>query len=175
VERAALKALGGLLDGLGIRWVLIGALAANRYRTSPRHTEDVDLLLADSGPGVDALESTLRAAGWIPRRASPEGELLRVRHPELGIADLMIAGTDYQLEAIERARIEHFDDEGSAAVLTAEDVIIHKLIAGRSQDLADIEAILASKVPLDARYIETWASFWDVLEAWNSSIARGER
>jgi hypothetical protein len=39
-----------MLGGLGIRWVLIGALAANRYRASPCLTGDVDLLLADAGP-----------------------------------------------------------------------------------------------------------------------------
>lgn len=168
MERAALKALGGLLDGLGIRWVLIGALAANRYRTAPRHTEDVDLLLADTGPGLEALESTLRAGGWAPQRASPEGELLRARHSELGVADLMIAGTDYQHEAIRRARSEPIAEDATAAVLTPEDVIIHKLIAGRSQDRADIEAILAAKVALDESYIERWASFWEVLDAWNA-------
>lgn len=106
MERDALSALAALLRELGIRWVLIGALAANRYRASPRLTQDVDLLLADAGPGVEALESAARAAGWDVRRASPEGDLLRLRHPDHGIADLLIAGTDYQHEAIRRAREE---------------------------------------------------------------------
>ncbi len=168
MERTALNALGGLLDGLGIRWVLIGALAANRYRTSPRHTEDVDLLLADTGPGLEELEAALRAAGWIPGRASPEGDLIRARHDELGVADLMIAGTEYQREAIRRARDEPIGEGATAAVITAEDVIIHKLIAGRSQDRADIDAILAAKVALDEDYIERWAQFWEVTDAWNA-------
>ncbi len=168
VEQTALKALGRLLDGLGIRWVLIGALAANRYRTSPRQTEDVDLLLADAGPGLEALESALRAEGWNPRRANPEGDLLRARHGELGVADLMIAGTEYQREAIRRARTEPIAEDATGAVLTPEDVIIHKLIAGRSQDRADIEAILAAKVALDESYIERWASFWELLDAWDA-------
>jgi hypothetical protein len=168
VERSALKTLGDLLDTLRIRWVLIGALAANRYRRSPRLTQDIDLLLADTGPGLDPLETALRSAGWEVQRASPEAELLRLRHPEHGIADLLFAGTDYQHEAIRRARSESFDDGASARVLTAEDVIVHKLIAGRTQDLADIEAILAAKLPLDESYIEHWATFWDVLASWRS-------
>jgi hypothetical protein len=166
VERTALSAIGALLDGLGIRWVLIGALAANRYRSSPRLTQDVDLLLADAGPGIEALESALREARWAVERASPEADLLRLRHPELGIADLMIAGTDYQQEAIRRARRESFGEEATASVLAPEDVIVHKLIAGRNQDLADIEAILGSKVALEESYIERWAAFWDVLDVW---------
>jgi hypothetical protein len=158
--------LGALLDGLGIRWVLIGALAANRYRSSPRLTQDIDLLLADRGPGIDALESVLQDAGWAVLRASPEADLLRLRHSELGIADLMIAGTDYQQEAIRRAHRESFGERASANVLAPEDVIVHKLIAGRTQDLADIEAVLSAKVALDESYIERWAAFWDVLEVW---------
>jgi len=164
--RTALRALGDLLSKLGIEWVLIGALAANRYRSSPRLTQDVDLLLEDAGPGLDALESALREAGWQVQRASPEGELLRLRHPEFGIADLMLAGTDYQREAIRRSHTEAIDPDSSARVLRAEDVIVHKLIAGRRQDLADIEAILAAKVPLDVSYIETWAERWEVLDRW---------
>ena len=80
----------------------------------------------------------------------------------------MFAGTDYQHEAIRRARQESFDDGASARVLTAEDVIVHKLIAGRTQDIADIEAILAAKLPLDEDYIEQWATYWDVLSYWRS-------
>jgi hypothetical protein len=168
VERTALSALGAVLSELGIRWVLIGALAANRYRASPRLTQDVDLLLADTGAGLERLESAFRAAGWEPRRASPEGELLRLRHPQLGIADLMISGTEYQQEAIRRAREEPIGAGESAPVLTPEDVIVHKLIAGRTQDVADIEAILAERVSLDERYIERWAAFWDVLDGWRA-------
>ena len=168
MKRRTLRALGDLLDALGIRWVLIGALAANRYRSSPRLTQDVDLLLADAGSSLETLESSLRSAGWQVQRASPEAELIRLRHAEKGMADLMFAATDYQHEAIRRAREESFDDGASARVLTAEDVIVHKLIAGRTQDIADIEAILAAKHPLDENYIEKWADYWDVLASWRS-------
>jgi hypothetical protein len=168
VERSALSALAAILGELGIRWVLIGALAANRYRQSPRLTQDVDLLLANAGAGVGRLETAARAAGWEVQRASPEGELLRLRHPEFGIADLLIAGTDYQQEAIRRAVPEPIGNGESAAVLTVEDVIVHKLIAGRTQDIADIEAILAARVPFDAGYLERWARFWDVLDRWQA-------
>lgn len=168
MERTALSALAAILRQLGIRWALIGALAANRYRASPRLTQDVDLLLADTGPGIEALEAAARAAGWDVRRASPEGELLRLRHPEFGIADLLIAGTDYQQQAIRRAREEPIGNGENAPVLTPEDVIVHKLIAGRTQDLADIEAILAAKVALDESYIERWATFWEVLDRWQA-------
>lgn len=173
MERPALNELGALLDSLEIRWVLIGALAANRYRSSPRLTQDVDLLLSDFGPGLETLEQALLDASWQVERAGSEADLLRLRHPQFGIADLLIAGTDYQQEAIRRAREEVIDPATRVRVLTAEDVIVHKLIAGRAQDLADIEAVLASHVELDRAYIEQWVEFWGVQETW-AALRRGD-
>ena len=166
MARTALSALAATLQSLSVQWALLGALAANRYRLSPRSTQDVDLLLADAGSPDGALEHALRADGWDVRHASAEGDLLRLRHGELGAADLLIAGTDYQHLALDRARSETILDGQVVYVLTAEDVIIHKLIAGRSQDIADIEAILAAAVPLDETYIAKWVAFWDVTERW---------
>jgi hypothetical protein len=167
VERTALNALAELLDELSIRWVLIGALAANRYRAAPRLTMDVDVLLADTGPGLPELERHLRSRGWSVRRADPAGELLRLTHAELGIADILIAGTDYQQQAIDRARHEPVDESHTVPVLAIEDVIVHKLIAGRLQDLADVEAILSTHPQMDRDYIDHWVRFWGVEAAWH--------
>jgi len=71
---AALSHLAQVLDSMSIRWALIGALAANRYRLSPRLTNDIDLLLADSGGTPGKLESTLALAGWSVQRADASGE-----------------------------------------------------------------------------------------------------
>jgi hypothetical protein len=61
VERTALSVLAEIFQSLSIRWALMGALAANRYRASPRLTQDVDVLLAGIGPS-GALELALRKA-----------------------------------------------------------------------------------------------------------------
>ena len=107
MERSALEAVGRILDRLGIRWVLAGALAANRYRVTTRMTQDVDLLLANHGPGLAALEHELRSAGFELRRASPKGEILRLRHPDLGAVDLIAAGTEYERQALARMNHPH--------------------------------------------------------------------
>ena len=161
----ALHALSNLLDQIPIRWVLIGALAANRYRGSPRMTGDIDLLLAGMGEGLTALEKLLIETDWSVRRADSEGELLRATHPEHGTADLLIAGTNYQQLAIERAISERLGDI-DVPVLTPEDVILHKLIAGRFQDLADIESILETSIELDLDYLSRWIAAWEVQDLW---------
>ena len=102
--RSALSALTELLRHLDIAWVLIDAHAANRYRDSARFTQDIDLLLADTGESRERLRAALEHAGWRVRRFDSDGELLRLQLPELGPADLLVAGTDYQQVAIRRAR-----------------------------------------------------------------------
>ncbi len=144
--------------------MLIGALAANRYRQTTRTTQDVDLLLVGLGPGLEAVERAFRAAGWSVHRAAPGGEMLRARHPAYGLADLIVAGTEYERTAIARARADDSDPARSVRVLAPEDVIVFKLIAGRAQDIADVEAILAAKPVLDDAYLESWAGAWDVSE-----------
>jgi len=47
-----------------------------------------------------------------------------------------------------------------------EDVIIHKLIAGRPGDDADIASIITSGVRLNSEYIDHWANEWDVADRW---------
>ena len=49
-----------------------------------------------------------------------------------------------------------------------EDVIVHKLIASRSQDIADIEAILSAKPSLDHDYISRWVQYWEIEDRWRS-------
>lgn len=51
-------------------------------------------------------------------------------------------------------------------MLAIEDVLLHKLIAGRFQDLADVEAILAARPPLDRGYLMPWIAYWELQDAW---------
>jgi len=162
---STLEAIGAILDRLGIRWVIFGALAANLYRAETRLTQDVDLLLANAGPGVEALEAALRSSGWNVRRAIPDGSMLRARHVQHGDVDLVLAQTAYQSEALARAQEQVFRDGTRLRVLAIEDVILHKLIAARSRDIADVESILDAALPMDEGYLERWAAEWEVREA----------
>jgi len=166
--RSAVAAVGEALSTLGVQWAVFGALAANLYRSETRFTQNLDLLLSDAGPGVAALEAALARGGWSVRRALPDGTMLRARHPDHGNVDLVIAETDYQRQALARAREERLRDGTCVRALAVEDVLVHKLIAGRSRDLADIESILDAAPPIDEPYVERWAREWEVLESWRA-------
>lgn len=148
------------LDQYGIDTVLIGGLAANHYRLTPRFTADIDLLAAS----LTGLADVLRAEGAeVTAVAEREQDpyLLLVRRGELSV-DILLAETDYQRTAMERA---------VDGVITAEDVIVHKLLAWRTRDRDDVASILSTGRSLDESYIRRWADAWEVSDRWARALA----
>jgi hypothetical protein len=158
-NEACSVAVSNLLEELGARWTLIGAVAAGHYRSKPRLTTDIDYLVAwDEG-----LVPGLVDAGFDVRLLEDQGEphLIRARRTD-GLVDLIIATTEYQQLAIDRAR-DH--------VLTVEDVLIHKLIAWRPRDQDDILSILSTGLAFDRSYVNHWAGEWGVEDRWREALA----
>ena len=72
--------------------------------------------------------------------------------------DLLLGLEKYQLEALSRrVPITIADFESIVDVLSCEDLILHKLLAGRMIDLADAVALLkANRRSLDFTYLIHW-------------------
>lgn len=152
---AWLASIAEVFDSVGVEWTLVGALAANRYRATPRFTTDVDTLATFD----HELERRLIDAGYEVDVIADEGEpphLIRC-HRGTEAIDILLTVVEYQRVALERAH-DH--------VLTVEDVIIHKLIAWRLRDRDDIRSILEAGVALDRRYLDRWILEWDVADRW---------
>lgn len=117
-------------------------------------TTDVDFLTVWD----PRMPHELERLGFNLRISADEGEphLIQAHGPR-GNVDLILAGTEYQREAIARA-VDH--------VITREDVLIHKLIAWRLRDKDDIRAILEAGGPIDLDYMRRWARVWDVEDRW---------
>lgn len=149
-----------ILDRVGGRWAFVGAIAALRYRTTPRTTTDVDVL-AEARPGLADAFSTAGYDVTVLADGKEPPHLLLVRGKGDNI-DVLLPVVEYQQVALERA-VDH--------VITVEDVIVHKLIAWRPRDRNDIASILEAGHALDGRYIERWAREWDVLGRWEQMRA----
>lgn len=152
-----------LLRELGVEPVVIGALAALRYRDTPRLTTDVDFLVRDAS----GLAPELRLRGFDVTEYAQEGSpphLLFVRGRGHKV-DILAVETEYQRVAYERA-IDGY--------LTPEDVVVHKLLAWRPRDRDDVLSILAAGVVLDLGYVEEWAEAWGVLDHWALAQSRGD-
>ena len=169
------KSLAEFLDGLFGRdsgWSVVGAHAANIYRREPRFTLDVDLLVSLGSRSMEEAATAFVERDWTVRAMDPEGWLLRVSHPEFGHMDVIASETPYQDEALRRARCVDLGDGLTAHVLSAEDVIIHKLIADRAKDDADIEDILHAAPALDWDYLNKWFDAWELRERFDKLVAR---
>jgi hypothetical protein len=146
-----------------ITFMLIGGQAVLLHGR-PRFTEDIDITLGiDPGGLPDVLEACATLA-LEPLPEDPEGFVrntfvLPVRHSESGIrVDLVFSTTPYESQAIARAVPVEVGGE-AVPFSTAEDLVIHKLFAGRPLDWEDaVSVVRRQKGVLDWDYIERWAA-----------------
>ncbi|CDM65496.1 nucleotidyltransferase [Pyrinomonas methylaliphatogenes] len=79
--------------------------------------------------------------------------------------DLIFSFSPYKQQAIERA-VRAQVGNTIVRFASAEDLIIHKIIAGRERDLEDVERILRKRGDVDFSYIENWLQqFATVIDA----------
>ncbi len=145
--------------------MIIGGQAVLLYG-EPRLTKDIDITL---GIGVSELNRIKVILPGMGLEVLVKDELQFVEKtmvlPTLekrsGIrVDLIFSFSPYEMEAIGRARgIRLGRSEVNFA--SAEDVIIHKVIAGRPRDLEDVKTILLKNPGLDSDYILKWLDEFD--------------
>jgi hypothetical protein len=123
----AVREVSRMLAEAGIRHALVGALAANAYRNRPRTTEDIDFLVGD-----EAFER--HPGGFVT---------LRVPVIEFDGVDVDQIPLTPALSVVEKGLASSPVSDG-VPIASVETVVLMKLLAGRTQDLADIEAIVAS-------------------------------
>jgi hypothetical protein len=123
----AVREVSRMLSEAGIRHALIGALGANAYRNRPRTTEAIDFLVGD-----EAFET--HAGGCVTMRV-PVVEFDGIDVDQVPLTEALRVVSD----SLERAHVS----EG-VPIAPLDTIVILKLLAGRTQDLADIEAIVAS-------------------------------
>jgi hypothetical protein len=111
----------------GIRHALVGALGANAYRNRPRTTEDIDFLVGD-----EAFER--HAGGFVTMRV-PVVEFEGIDVDQVPLTEALRVLED----GLNRASVS----EG-VPIAPVDTIVVLKLLAGRTQDLADVEAIVDS-------------------------------
>ena len=164
-----LASLARSLDGARIPYMIIGGQAVLLHGLV-RVTDDVDLTLGvDAGQCARVL-GALREAGLEPRVPNPEqfvrrAMILPALHPEHRVrVDVTFSFTPYEQQAIEHAVVRQRDGY-PVRFATAEDLIIHKLVAGRAQDIQDIEGIVLRRGrQLDLQYLRQWVKQFAGLE-----------
>jgi predicted nucleotidyltransferase len=151
------------LDRRHIPFMLIGGQAV-LVHGQPRLTEDIDITLGVAPSELATILLLCDALGLIPLPKEIESFVrdtfvLPARHAGSRLrVDFIFSTTPYEHQAI--ARAERIDVGGtSVPFATAEDLIVHKLFAGRPRDHEDVRGVVRRKgTDLDWQYITTWAT-----------------
>jgi len=165
VFEALLKLLARELDRAQIPYMVIGGQAVQLYG-EPRMTRDIDLTLGLGSEGLDRVLRVCGACGLKPLPAVPaefvrETMVLPALEERTGIrVDFVFSFTDYERQAIGRSRPVEFGGV-SVRFAAVEDVVIHKLVAGRPRDLEDVRSVVVKNPGLDCGYVEEWLGGFD--------------
>ncbi len=153
------------LESHGIPYMLIGGQAVLLYG-EPRLTRDIDITLGIGPERLREILDLVTVWGWQVPLDSPadfvqKTMVLPCLEPNSGIrVDFIFSFSAYEQQAMERVRRVPI---GKAEVRFAsvDDLIIHKIIAGRPRDLEDVRSILLKKPNLDVSYVRRWLQQFD--------------
>jgi hypothetical protein len=155
LERIALN-----LEQREIPYMVVGGQAVLIYG-EPRLTRDIDITL---GVGPDRLNDLLamaQAASWRVLVEEPEEFVQRtlvlpLEDPESNIRiDLIFSYSPYERQALDRVLRINIG-KTSVRFASVEDVVVHKVVAGRPRDLEDVCGILLKNPELDRAYVRHW-------------------
>jgi hypothetical protein len=157
--------IAGALKAVDIPYMIIGGQAVLLYGT-PRLTKDIDITLGVSTERLDDVTAMSDAIGLkiLPEDYRPFVEktwVLPAKDPGSGIrVDFIFSFTPYERQAIGRANPISLQDT-PVLFASVEDVIIHKVFAGRARDLEDVCSIILKNPRFDREYVTKWLEEFD--------------
>ena len=160
-----LSKIGLCLDNHSLPYMIIGGQAVLLYG-EPRLTRDIDITL---GVDTNCLDRLLSAVQELSLKPLPEDIQTFVKEtmvlPALdehaGIrVDFIFSYTPFETNAIKRAKTVMILGQ-KVAFASPEDLIIHKIFAGRPRDLEDVRIILMKNPDIDKSYIRKWLREFD--------------
>lgn len=159
--------LSDLIQGFNqqsLDYALAGGWAFSAL-VEPRATTDVDLLILLQEPSPEKISKFFHGMfdSVIPHPAPMVFDGVAIwrvvgfRNEREIIVDLLLAESEFLKHALTRKQTMEFLGMG-LPIVTIEDLILLKTMAGRLQDLADLEKIKQSgaEVPIDWNYVRNW-------------------
>lgn len=153
--------VGQVLASHQIPYVVIGGLAVQVWGEA-RFTKDADLSVSIS-PTKDVTALIQILAPHFKFRVTEPAQFAQTTRMILlmsrqGIeVDIALALPGYEEQLFARAVEYEFETTHTIQLCSSEDLIIHKALAGRPQDIVDIEGIVARQGDkLDVAYIRQW-------------------
>lgn len=176
--REILQAIALELERREISYMVIGGQAVLYYGI-PRLTQDIDITLDLNTDRLPDLLQVVEDLDWEvlvddAQKFVGNTWVLPCQTASSGIrVDFIFSFSPYERQAIKRARKVQID-QAVVKYASLEDVIIHKLIAGRARDLEDVRLMLEKNADADYDYLKLWLSEFEV-ELGNPYVEELER
>jgi len=158
-----LKKIANELNTCNIPYMVIGGQAVLIYG-EPRLTKDIDITL---GVGVSKLNEInsivekLNLKILVDEKFVQKTMVLLVIDEKTGIrVDFIFSFSLYEKQAIKRATDIKFDNT-IVKFASLEDLIIHKIIAGRAIDIEDVRSIILKNPDYNTKHIKRWLQEFD--------------
>jgi predicted nucleotidyltransferase len=172
-----IKKIAQRLDRDDIPYMIIGGQAVLLYG-SPRLTRDIDITLGIDTDKFQPIEKICKELGLklLPQKPADfagETKVLPVEDTNLRIrVDFIFSFTPYEAQAVTRTKEVPMNGY-PAKFASCEDVIIHKMVAGRAIDAEDVKNILIkNRDSIDLEYIRKWLLGFDKLSEHEGILKR---
>ncbi len=163
----ALEAVAGFLSGTGRPGAIIGGVAVIAHGFA-RTTVDIDASLVGEPADVGQLLAAAKRHGIVPRIEGAEVfarenlVLLLEHRPTRTPVDISLALQPFEIEALEAASVAKVAGV-RIRVPSLTDLVVYKLLAGRQQDLRDVEVLLSTGKSIDNQRIEEKLAEFDAI------------
>lgn len=166
----AFQDLFRILNELPFPYCLIGALALGAWGT-PRATHDLDAMIAIGDTDRAQVLAALQQHGfvedsqWAEHNPMIRDQHIRLRRVAIPV-DLMLPKDNHDQACLSRRRQYELGNL-SLWIISPEDLVIHKLKAGRAQDFIDVLSVLRRQATsLDRVYMTDWVKRLGIWEEW---------
>jgi predicted nucleotidyltransferase len=165
VFKDLIKRIAAELSRRGIPYMIIGGQAVLLYG-EPRLTKDIDITLGVGVEKLPVIKEIVRALGLSMESDDvdtfvKDTMVLPAGDPKSGIrVDFIFSFSPFEKAAIERAKEVRYDDV-PVRFASLEDLVIHKVVAGRARDIEDVRSVLLKNPGYDKEYIRSWLSDFD--------------
>ncbi len=175
-----LETLTDLFEAQGLPFAVMGGFAVRVYAI-PRPTYDIDFTLSIEQSNLPLLFEQLKELGFTIPEEYEHGwtdqvggmPVVKIRHDleNQGIdVDVFLAKNAFQRELLARRRKEEVNGF-STWVVSAEDLVLLKLLANRPRDLLDVGDVLFTQGQLDESYLRKWASELQIADRLEQTLA----